>query len=723
MFRLTLLLLPLLFLTLLEISLRLGHYGYDPSFFKRITIGGQDCFVQNEEFSFRFFPRAIARNPGPLRFPVQKAPGTFRIFILGESAAMGDPAESVGPWRYLEMLLRKKYPDQKFEIINVAFTAINSNVILPIARECAGLQGDLWIIYMGNNEMVGPFGAATVFGRQAAPLPYVRLVTGLQRFRTGQLMTALARRFTGRHEEAATWGGMGMFLHNQIDPASPRKETVYRNFERNLHDIVRLGIGSGAKVLLNTVAVNLKDCPPFASVTNSQLSAPDRAQFEEQCAKATEASQRGDWQEAATRFEQAARIDAKSAELQFHWAQCLLAQTNPALAREHFQLACDNDALPFRADSRINAVIQAESKWNGAGTFMLLDAPAALAAIGESGICGQEAFYEHVHFDFAGRYGLGRAWAEQIEHCFPPRTNEWISQAECEQSLGLSEWNRAQVIHFMAERMQVPPLSGQPNNPTRKEALETRISQLSSRMTADSARGMSNVFVNLLEQRPDDYFLRQNFAVFLELTGYPVSAALEWERFRDLLPQDSLGFYQVGRLLIVQQRYAEAEGALRTSLAIRPSRTEAWIELGNAMALQKKYAEALVVYSTALSRDPQNAQTYLRMGKVLAHLDRHREAIEKYGRAIEFNPADGLSHFELGSELLAAHDEELAGGQFGEAARLLPTHVPSRFNYGTWLMKQKRWTEARTEFEAVLNLEPRNTRARQNLAWLKEKTQ
>jgi Flp pilus assembly protein TadD len=110
------------------------------------------------------------------------------------------------------------------------------------------------------------------------------------------------------------------------------------------------------------------------------------------------------------------------------------------------------------------------------------------------------------------------------------------------------------------------------------------------------------------------------------------------------------------------------------------------------------------------------------MGKVLAHLDRHQEAIEKYRRAIELNPAEGLSHFELGSELLATHEEELAGKHFGEAARLLPGHVAARFNYGTWLMKHKRWAEAQAEFEAVMKLEPRNPRAQQKLAWLKEKT-
>jgi len=268
-------------LGVLEISLRLCGYGYDPQFFKRLKIGGEDFFVQNEDFSRRFFPREIVRNPGPVRFRVHKAPGTFRIFILGESAAMGDPAQSFAPDRYLEMLLREKYPGRSFEVINVAFTAINSHVILPIARECAAHEGDVWIIYMGNNEMVGPFGAATVFGLQAPSLPYVRLALALQRLRTGQWLMELARRLSRHGTESPGWRGIAMFLDNQIAPDSPRRETVYRNFQRNLDDIVRVGVNSGAKVLLNTVAVNLKDCPPFASMNNSRLSPAERAKFDQ----------------------------------------------------------------------------------------------------------------------------------------------------------------------------------------------------------------------------------------------------------------------------------------------------------------------------------------------------------------------------------------------------------------------------------------------------------
>ncbi len=152
----------------MEIALRLAGYGYDPHFFRKTQLNGQDYLINNDTFSLRFFPPGLARWPGTLKIPATKPPDTLRIFVFGESAAMGDPQPAYGASRYLEVLLRERFPGKKFEVINVAFTAINSHVILPIARECAKAHGDIWIVYMGNNEMVGPFGAATVFGSHCA---------------------------------------------------------------------------------------------------------------------------------------------------------------------------------------------------------------------------------------------------------------------------------------------------------------------------------------------------------------------------------------------------------------------------------------------------------------------------------------------------------------------------------------------------------------------------
>ncbi|HUC86172.1 MAG TPA: tetratricopeptide repeat protein, partial [Candidatus Acidoferrales bacterium] len=684
-FRCVLLLLPFLLSAVAEVCLRLAGYGYNPDFFKRISIGGKEFFVQNEDFSFRFFPREMVRNPGPLRFPVHKAAGTFRIFILGESAAMGDPAESFAPDRYLEALLREKYPERKFEVINTAVTAIDSHVILPIARECAAHDGDLWIIYMSNNEMVGPFGAATVFGRQAPPLAYARFVTALQKLRLGQWFTALGRRFAGGKPAGNAWGGMEMFLSNQIPPGSPRRETVYENFQKNLDDIVRAGCRSGATVLLNSVAVNLRDCPPFASLTNRRLSGAEAAQFDQLYTNAIAAEKDREFANASDLYAQASRLDPQWADLQFHWGRCLLAQSNAAAAAEHLQLACDCDALPFRADSRINGAIRAEPRRIGSQRLIVCDAANVLAAGSPAGICGDETFFEHVHFDFDARYTLARAWAKQIEPLLPPTTNVWISQAECEQQLGLSPWNRAQVLHLMVERMQIPPLSSQPNNPERRDTLEARIrGELAHMDRAQAGRTRQN-FEKLLAQRPDDFSLRENYAVFLELSGDIPAATAQWEQFRDLLPQDSLGYFEAGRLLNPQQHYAEAETLLRQSLAIRPSRTDGWIELGNALALQQKYAAALGAYVVAMKQDAHDPQILLRRGKVLSHLNRRAEAIASYRAALALNPQDGLIHHELALELVAAGQSDAAGSEFRQAAQLSQDNVAAHFDYGAWL--------------------------------------
>lgn len=698
--------------------LRFAGYGYNPDFFKRTSIGGENFVVQNEQFGFRFFPKSMARSPGPLRFPVRKNPETFRIFILGESAAMGDPAESFAPDRYLEALLREKYPNRKFEIINTSVTAINSHVILPIARDCAANEGDLWIVYMGNNEMVGPYGAATVFGWRAPSLPVARFVVALQKLRLGQLCMDLGRRLAGGKQKEASWGGMEMFLSNQIPPNSPMRETVYQNFQKNLDDIVCTGIHSGATVLLNTVGVNLRDCPPFGSLPGHTLSAAEQAKFEPLYTNGLQAVAHQQWPEAAGDFAQAARFDDQLAELQYRWAECLFAQTNLAEAKTHFQLACDHDALPFRADSRINTTIRNEPQRVKSGRLIVCDAAQALDEGSSSGICGDETFFEHVHFDFDSRYRLARAWAEQIEPLLPRTTNQWISQAECEQRVGLSPWNRSQVIHLMVERMQLPPLSSQSNNEERRGALESRIKSELANMDRDQTDRTRQHFEQQLAQRPDDFFLHENYAVFLELSGDIPAATAQWLHFRDLVPQDPLGYFEAGRLLIPQQRYADAETLLRQTLALRPSRRDGWTELGNALALQQKYPEALDCFATAVKLDAHDPQTYLRRGKVLAHLKRHDEAIASYRTGLELNPADGLTHHELALELVATGQTNAAGAEFQQAAQFSQDNVAMRFDYGAWLLKQQQWPEAQREFEAVLRLEPGNQRAQKNVLWL-----
>ncbi len=715
--------LPLMMLGGIEIVLRLAGYGYPTNLFKKIQISGQSFFVENDAFAFRFFPPQMARFPGPIRMAAEKSTGTYRIFILGESAAMGDPEPAYAASRYLEVLLSERYPKTHFEIINVGITAINSHVILPVARDCARHQGDLWIIYMGNNEMVGPFGAATVFGAKAPPLAMIRLDLAIQKTRLGQLLVNVSRKLKSANANATSWGGMEMFVGNQLQPNDPRKEVVYQNFAQNLRDIVKVGLDSGAKILLNTVAVNLKDCAPFASLANTNLSAANRALYDQFFADGVDAENQDHFVDAVQNFDSAAKLDPKVAELQFRWGESLLQLTNYAAAREHLQLACDDDALPFRTDSRINGIIRNEQKKTGDDNLVLFDAANALAAETPENICGEETFFEHVHFKFDGSYRLGRAWAEQLATMMPSTiTNDavgdWATPETCDQQLGLSDWNRALVIQSVIDRLQQPPLSSQLDNAQRMKNLEDGVNQLHSRMNAADAGKSKADFLKALERSPDDYCLHENFGVFLESIGDLPEATAEYQKVHDLIPQDCVVYFQLGRLLEMQDQYAEAESSFREAVILRPSLTEGWIRLGDVLALENKYVDALASYALALKQRPQDSQTIFHYGKVLAKLNRHVEAIEKYRAAIKLDPANWETHYELGGELDAAGQLDAACDEFGAAARLNPGNSRTHFNYGVLLAKLGRLDAAQHEFEETIRLEPTYQKAHDYLAAL-----
>lgn len=726
-FRLTaFVLVPLLLLVATEACLRLAGYGYDPALFRKTTIGPDEFLVNNETFGLRFFPPQLTRGTSPIRMPVHKSANTYRIFILGESAAMGDPEPAFGAGRYLEALLEARYPETHFEIINTGITAINSNVILPIARDCAKAGGDLWIIYMGNNEMVGPFGAATVFGAKAPPLEFIRLNLAMQKWRIGQLLVELARKLKGDGAAAPSWGGMEMFVGNQLRADDPRKEIVYHNFSRNLEDIVETGLDSGAKVLLNTVAVNLKDCAPFASMNDSNLPPADRAQFDQDFANGILDQEEGHLANAVQDFGLAGTLDSQAAELQFRLGQSLLGLGNGDKAREHFQLACDDDALPFRTDSRLNGIIAAAGKKLAAENLVLFDTTASLAAGVPSGILGNETFYEHVHFNFDGNYRLGRAWAEQVARMLPANiaqsgsTNGWASQSACDLRLGLSDWNRELAWKNVIDRFGHPPLNGQLRNDSRVTELQSRLKNLEARMDNKDASQADADFQAALRRAPDDFLLHANYAAFLQASaGNLPAATAQWQEVHELLPQDYLACFELGRMSELQGRWPDAESWYRSAVQRRPTLTEGLTGLGKALAKQQKYADALATFTAAEKQRPQDSQLHVLAGKALAKLNRNAEAREQYRTALQLNPANSEAHFELGGELDSANQLEAALAEFAEASRLSPGNAQYHFNCGVLLAKLNRLDDAQRQFEASLRLEPAYARAQEYLSQIR----
>ena len=211
---------PGLLLLALELILRLVGFGYDTDFFRPQTLNGRNVWVENRDFGKRFFPASMVRTPLPMVVERVKPAGVCRILVLGESAALGDPETAFSFSRMLEVLLAQQFPGRRFEVINTGMTAINSHVIRAIAGEAHKLQADYWLVYAGNNEVVGPYGPGTVFGTTTLPLWAIRAQLAAREWRVVQGLEQLRQRWLSPAVPPA-WEGMEMFLDRRVPAERP----------------------------------------------------------------------------------------------------------------------------------------------------------------------------------------------------------------------------------------------------------------------------------------------------------------------------------------------------------------------------------------------------------------------------------------------------------------------------------------------------------------------
>ena len=683
----------------------------------------------------------------------QKPAHTFRIFVFGESAAMGDPDPSFGAWRYLQTLLRDRFPGTDFEVICVAMTAINSHAILPIARECARHDGDLWIIYMGNNEMVGPFGAGTVFGSRAPGTTWVRADLALKATKTGQLLDNLMQHAGTRSATPKIWSGLDMFKDHQLAYDDPGRLRAYANFKKNLADIVSAGQAAGVPVILSTVGSNLKDCAPFASVHQSGLDENQKAAWDGFYQQGTALESAGNVADALTCYSRAAAIDPHYAELHYRTGDCLMASTNAAAALQEFELARDDDALAFRADTRINRIIKDTAAGARQGVYFL-DGEQTLARSSPANIPGNELFYEHVHLNFDGNYVLGLAFAEQTAALLPRDIlargeKDWASADLCDHQLAVSPWDRARDWQENFSRVSEPPFTDQLNDVPRAKFYMATLKELNSEMNPAAREQWRAAYVDALKASPDDCFLLENFVQFLDQTGDRDEAVKQEQKVCELQPQNPSPFYKTGTLLVRQGKTADAGDFFSRALAIRSDYVPALNDLGLILANRKQTAEAARYFGRVLAINSGYVETYLNWGfmeqtegkldQAMAHYriaadlqpqgpaayffqavtlaaeHRRDEALPYFHNAVWMNPKFWQARYLWGGELAAAGKLEEAHEQFSAAAGIRPDFERAHLNDGVALAKMGKLDEALKEFQAALQLSPTNTVAQKNI--------
>lgn len=341
-----------------------------------VAVEGNPAYLQpNPGVMQRFFPdpaQAPDVSIDTTWFPSEKAPGTLRIFVQGESSAAGFPyGRWASPAALLQQRLQRSLPERNVEVISTAMAAVTSYTLLDFADEILAQQPDAIVIYTGHNEYLGVGGVGSSLvsakspgiARLIASLRRLHLYRGLERLvssagpqsrpfseRDGTLMSKVAR------ERSIPFG-------------SPLYELGAEQFRGNLERLLRKYRSAGVPVFIGTLASNERDQAPFVS---GSVGEPGGS--------------------AAEHFAEARRLEASG---------------QAEAARAEYLEAKDRDQLRFRAPELFNELIRDVAARHDA---TVVDVQAALVAAARGGIIGNELMLEHVHPNVTGYFRLASAF-------------------------------------------------------------------------------------------------------------------------------------------------------------------------------------------------------------------------------------------------------------------------------------------------------------------------
>jgi len=545
---------PLLTFIFLEAGLHLIHFGSDSHYLVPCETQGCGFYKNNRDFTSQFFSKHLARAGFPVNVPYHKAPGTYRIFVLGESAAAGYPIPDFSFSRMLGAMLKTEYPHVNFEIINTSIVAINSHVILRIAKEVSHYQPDMFILYIGNNEVVGPYGPGTVFAPFSNNLFLIRASIYLKSTRIGQLLQFLVEQFEKKPAAPRQWEGMAMFSAKQINQDDPRMDKVYQFYETNLNEIINTCRLSGAKVILSTVGTNIHDIAPFDSAHENPVGQNWAKIYD----KAKRLQQAGHDQEAVEQFLLADHLDDSYAELHFRLGRSYEALGQFDKARASYMKARDRDTLRFRADSRINEIIR-KIVLEQQGKISFVDSARNFEVKSPHGISGKEFFYEHVHMNFSGQYLLALSLWPQVIAQLPAEIRESqkynqpvLSIGGCAHYLGYCQLEEYladyQIINSLANR---PPFINILNHQDLVDDLKQRMNLAQGGLLEAGVKEALQGYQYALKLNPEDpwtqyhlgraYLLLhqpQQAVIFLRLAAEQMPSLLEPQRLLKLAEKD-----------------------------------------------------------------------------------------------------------------------------------------------------------------------------------------
>ena len=163
--------------------------------------------------------------------------------------------------------------------------------------------------------------------------------------------------------------------------------------------------------------------------------------------------------------------------------------------------------------------------------------------------------------------------------------------------------------------------------------------------------------------------------------------------------------------------FAQTEAGFNTEAAAK-----AHVDRGVAHAAKQEYDKAIANYTDAIRLDPYLAEAYNNRGGAYYIKEDYGKAIADYTETIRLNPNNAKMYVNRGLAYCKEGEYYKTIADFTEAIRPKPNdanEVDVYFKQDILHTIKKDYANARADWEKALQLEPNNTRAKENLEVLR----
>ncbi len=600
---------PLLFLAAAEFVLFLTGKFEPVPVLKQVEHGGKRYWVMEPEYTRRILGRDNVILRQKFFLPVERTPGTRRVVVLGESAAAGYPLPEYGLGRLTKVLWGAEFPGEKLEVVDMTSVGVNSHVLRVFAREAMKTKPDALVLYAGHNEIIGPYGPANVFGRQAPGVWFAQAGIAWINTRIGRAVNHLAEKVRG--EGPRDWRGLEEFKSAHFAHDDPAVINAAALVAANFRAIIGTALDGGAKTLVCVPAVNLTDWPPMVSAAGdadtSARAAYDKARALEQSGQRAEA-----------------------------WPL--------------YRRACDLDLMRFRADSRVR---QAQREVVAATTspdVLLVDADLRLHEENPGPWSDRDFFLEHVHLTFEGRVAVAALMVDGLAELFAflpgagRDTTEWWSAlparvAEARSRTLFTEAEEAVLWQQVASLLQMQVFSTGPDIGQRRARASLRMAELQAAAARwKDAGALAEAYEKAVAKNPDDADLYDTAFKHFGPAGDRISARSALESAVALQPNLVLANLALAELAMEEGRTADAARIVASADAYQAEGTELDVVSAALLAGRGEQGKAVALLERYVRRWPEDVRALGMLASLHDHLGNAPSAAKLYREAVAQRP-------------------------------------------------------------------------------------